>query len=203
MGKSNENYTKAAEAYEKAYNQYAGDAGIQKSVKFAEDEANKQSAMAGAKAGAQAQQQARTAGMSKAAAADMAASNAAAATRDSYTGLYGGSRDASLANNQAAIGSRQQNINTAQSQDQAEYDRTWGTIGGIGSMVGGILSDENAKINVTKLNYAKNVADSVAKGAQIATKQPVSNETKSTTIDYNSLLKKYQGKKEEETDGQQ
>lgn len=135
MSKSNENYTKAAEAYEAAYAKYAGDEGMQNSVQFAEDEAAKQSAMAGAKAGAQAQQQARTAGMSKAAAADLAAAQSAQATRDSYTGLYGGSRDAKLSNNQNAITSRQGHIGTAQAQDQAEYDRTWGTIAGIGSAV--------------------------------------------------------------------
>lgn len=146
-------YKEASKKFEEAYNKYAGESGLRSANQFAKTEAKEQAQMqsnlAGSRAGAQAQEQARTSGVSKAAAADMAASKAAESTRDTYGNVYnntyGQGLNSALSNNQNAVNARAQAMGVGQQEGQNEYNRGWGTVGGIGSMVTGLLSDERLK----------------------------------------------------------
>ena len=61
--------------------------------------------------------------------------------------------------NQNALQSRQNNMTTAQQEGQNEYNRQWGNIGAVGSMVTGLVtSDERLKrfrMISSKLNNGK------------------------------------------------
>lgn len=160
-----ENQTnEALKDYQKEYNKYAGEEGLKSATKYAEDQASQQSMRAGGNAGASANKAARSAGLSKAQAALMSEQAASDTTGNTYQGVYDSSRNAALNNNQATLAAKQNEYSTrvgaagtplnargqamtaAQQEDQNAYNRSWGNVGGIGSMVTGLLtSDERLK----------------------------------------------------------
>ena len=154
----------ALKDYQKEYNKYAGEEGLKSATKYAEDQASQQSMRAGNQAGANANRAARTSGLSKAQAAMMSQQSASDTTGNMYQGVYDSSRNAALNNNQATVAAKQneystrvnaagtplnargQQMTAAQQEDQNAYNRSWGNVGGIGSMVTGLLtSDERLK----------------------------------------------------------
>jgi hypothetical protein len=150
--------------YKKAYNKYAGEAGLKSATDYAEKQANQQSQRAGNQAAANATRGASTSGLNKAQAAMMGRQAASDTTGNMYQGVYDSSRGAALNNNQATLAAKQgeygtrvnaagtplnargQQMTAAQQEDQNAYNRSWGNLGGIGSMFTGLLtSDERLK----------------------------------------------------------
>ena len=150
--------------YQKEFYKYAGEEGLKSATKYAEDQASQQSMRAGGNAGASANKAARSAGLSKAQAALMSEQAASDTTGNTYQGVYDSSRNAALNNNQATVAAKQneystrvnaagtplnargQQMTAAQQEDQNAYNRSWGNLGGIGSMATGLLtSDERLK----------------------------------------------------------
>lgn len=150
--------------YQRIFNEYAGDAGLKKATNYAQDQASQQSLRAGTQAGATANRSARTAGLNKAQAAMLAQQAASDATGNMYQSAYDSSRNAALNNNQSTVAAKQgeystrvgaagipltargQQVSAAQQEGQNAYKRAWGNIGGVGSMVTGLLtSDERLK----------------------------------------------------------
>lgn len=154
----------ATQDYQKEYNKYAGEAGLKSATEYAEKQANQQSQRAGNQAAANATRGASTSGLNKAQAAMMGRQAASDTTGNAYQGIYDSSRGAALNNNQATLAAKQgeystragaaavpvnaqgQKMSAAQQEDQNAYNRAWGNLGGIGSMVTGLLtSDERLK----------------------------------------------------------
>lgn len=154
--------------YNKAVDEYAGDKGLEKATKYGEQQASQQSMRAGSQAGANANKAARSAGLSQAQAAMLAEQASSDTTGNTYQNVYNSSRDAGLQNNQAtvnavgygsnmginssnagaqtALNARGNQLSAAQQEGQNAYNRSWGNLGGIGSMVTGLLtSDERLK----------------------------------------------------------
>ena len=68
------------------------------------------------------------------------------ASADSYGNIYNASQANALNNNQAAINAQGTKLSAAQQEGQNAYNRAWGSTGGVGSMVSGLLtSDERLK----------------------------------------------------------
>lgn len=162
--KYNRDVAVATDDYKKVFNKYAGDTGLKSATDYAQDQASQQSMRAGNQAGANANRSARTAGLNKAQAAMLAQQSASDATGNMYQSAYDSSRNAALNNNQATLSAKQgeystrvsaagtplnargQQLTAAQQEDQNAYNRTWGNVGGFGSMVSGLLtSDERLK----------------------------------------------------------
>ena len=163
-----EKYDKQVDAatkdYQKVFDKYAGDAGLKSATNYAQDQASQQSMRAGNQAGANANRSARTSGLSKAQAAMMSQQAASDTTGNMYQSAYDSSRNAALNNNQSTVAAKQgeystrvnaagtpvnamgQKMSAAQQEDQNAYNRSWGNVGGAGSMVTGLLtSDERLK----------------------------------------------------------
>lgn len=156
--------------YQRIFNEYTGDASLKKATNYAQDQASQQSLRAGTQAGATANRSARTAGLNKAQAAMLAQQAASDTTGNMYQSAYDSSRNAALNNNQSTVAAKQgeystrvsaaatplnargQQLAAAQQEGQNAYNRAWGNVGGVGSMVTGLLtSDERLKeaINVS------------------------------------------------------
>lgn len=146
MASTSAKYEAAEKKFDEAYDKYAGEAGWKLATEQAKQQAEEQSGRAGAKAGAEANIAARTAGLSKGRAAMLGSGAATQATADSYGNIYNASQANALSNNQAAINAQGNRLSTAQQEGQNRYNRAWGNAGGVGSMLGGILtSDERLK----------------------------------------------------------
>ena len=162
--KYNKDIAAATEDYKKVFNKYAGDKGLKSATEYAQDQASQQSMRAGNQAGANANRSARTAGLNKAQAAMLAQQSASDTTGNMYQSAYDSSRNAALNNNQSTLSAKQgeystrvsaastplnargQQLTAAQQEDQNAYNRSWGNVGGVGSMVSGLLtSDERLK----------------------------------------------------------
>lgn len=166
----------AGEAGLKSATEYAkNDQGLNIATQYAENQASQQSQRAGNQAAANATRGASTSGLNKAQAAMMGRQAASDTTGNAYQGVYDSSRNAALNNyqnarnsalnnNQATLAAKQgeystrvgaasvpvnaqgQKMSAAQQEDQNAYNRAWGNLGGIGSMVTGLLtSDERLK----------------------------------------------------------
>ena len=168
--KYNADVETATSDYQKVFNKYAGDAGLESATSYAQDQASQQSLRAGAQAGATANRSARTAGLNKAQAAMLAQQAASDTTGNMYQSAYDSSRNAVLNNNQTTLSAKQgeystrvnaaatplnargQQLTAAQQEGQNAYNRAWGNVGGAGSMFTGLLtSDERLKeaVNVS------------------------------------------------------
>ena len=162
--KYNKDIAAATDDYKKVFNKYAGDTGLKSATEYAQDQASQQSMRAGNQAGANANRSARTAGLNKAQAAMLAQQSASDTTGNMYQSAYDSSRNAALNNNQSTLSAKQgeystrvsaagtplnargQQLTAAQQEDQNAYNRSWGNVGGVGSMVSGLLtSDERLK----------------------------------------------------------
>ena len=170
VNKYNADVETATSDYQKVFNKYAGDAGLESATSYAQNQASQQSLRAGTQAGATANRSARTAGLNKAQAAMLAQQAASDTTGNTYQSAYDSSRNAALNNNQATLSAKQgeystrvsaaatplnargQQLTAAQQEGQNAYNRAWGNVGGAGSMVTGLLtSDERLKeaVNVS------------------------------------------------------
>ena len=146
MASTSAKYEAAEKKFNEAYDKYAGEAGWKLATEQAKQQAEEQSGRAGAKAGTEANIAARTAGLSKGRAAMLGSGAAGQATADSYGNIYSSSQANALSNNQAAVNAQGNYLATAQQEGQNRYNRAWGNLGGVGSMLGGALtSDERLK----------------------------------------------------------
>ena len=120
--------------------------------------AEKQSLRAGNMAASNALKAGRTAGMSKAQAGLKAGEAAADTTANSYKNVYNdvynstyqntynGLRGDKLNQNANAVNAQAGFLSSNQQEDQNEYNRSWGNLGGWGSFASGLLtSDERLK----------------------------------------------------------
>lgn len=178
VNKYNADVETATSDYQKVFNKYAGDAGLESATNYAntqaQNQASQQSMRAGNQAGANANRSARTAGLNKAQAALMSEQAASDTTGNTYSDVYNQTRNSSLngalQNNQSTLSAKQgeystrvsaaatplnargQQLTAAQQEGQNAYNRAWGNVGGAGSMVTGLLtSDERLKeaVNVS------------------------------------------------------
>lgn len=154
MSSTNRRYEAANKKFDEAYNKYAGEASLNSATNYAntqaQEQANAQSLRAGTQAGAAANKSARTSGLSKAQAALMSEQAASDTTGNTYSDVYNQTRNSSLngalQNNQAATNARGTQLQSSQQEGQNAYNRAWGNVGGVGSMVTGFLtSDERLK----------------------------------------------------------
>lgn len=178
VNKYNADVETATSDYQKVFNKYAGDAGLESATNYAntqaQNQASQQSMRAGNQAGANANRSARTAGLNKAQAALMSEQAASDTTGNTYSDVYNQTRNSSLngalQNNQSTLSAKQgeystrvsaaatplnargQQLSAAQQEGQNAYNRAWGNVGGAGSMITGFLtSDERLKeaVNVS------------------------------------------------------
>lgn len=178
INKYNADVETATSDYQKVFNKYAGDAGLESATNYAQNQASQQSLRAGTQAGATANRSARTAGLNKAQAAMLAQQAASDTTGNTYQSTYDSSRNAALNNNQTALSAKQgeystrvnaaatplnargQQLTAAQQEGQNAYNRAWGNVGGAGSMVTGLLtSDERLKEAVNVSSADANTED--------------------------------------------
>ena len=178
VNKYNADVETATSDYQKVFNKYAGDAGLESATNYAQNQASQQSLRAGTQAGATANRSARTAGLNKAQAAMLAQQAASDTTGNTYQSAYDSSRNAVLNNNQATLSAKQgeystrvsaaatplnargQQLTAAQQEGQNAYNRAWGNVGGAGSMVTGLLtSDERLKEAVNVSSADANTGD--------------------------------------------
>ena len=178
VNKYNADVETATSDYQKVFNKYAGDAGLESATGYAQNQASQQSLRAGTQAGATANRSARTAGLNKAQAAMLAQQAASDTTGNTYQSAYDSSRNAALNNNQATLSAKQgeystrvsaaatplnargQQLTAAQQEGQNAYNRAWGNVGGAGSMVTGLLtSDERLKEAVNVSSADSNTED--------------------------------------------
>lgn len=146
MSSTGERYESASAKFDEAYNKYSGEQGLKSATEYGEEQAKRQSMMAGNQASANANRSARTAGLSKAQSALMAEQSASDTTANTYQNAYDSSRGTALNNNQATINARGSQVSSAQQEDQNAFNRAWGNVGGAGSMISGLLtSDERLK----------------------------------------------------------
>lgn len=150
MSSTGQRYEKASDKFEDAYNKYAGEKGMKLATQTArteaQDVANQEASRAGSIAGANAQRQARNAGLSKAKSALVGAQASGDASVNSYGNLYnstyGTTQSNAVASNNGAITARGNALSAAQQEDQNAYNRAWGNVGGVGSMVSGLLTSD-------------------------------------------------------------
>lgn len=178
INKYNADVETATSDYQKVFNKYAGDAGLESATNYAQNQASQQSLRAGTQAGATANRSARTAGLNKAQAAMLAQQAASDTTGNTYQSAYDSSRNAALNNNQTTLSAKQgeystrvnaaatplnargQQLTAAQQEGQNAYNRAWGNVGGAGSMVTGLLtSDERLKEAVNVSSADANTED--------------------------------------------
>ena len=178
VNKYNADVETATSDYQKVFNKYAGDAGLESATSYAQNQASQQSLRAGTQAGATANRSARTAGLNKAQAAMLAQQAASDTTGNTYQSAYDSSRNAALNNNQSTLSAKQgeystrvgaaatplnargQQLAAAQQEGQNAYNRAWGNVGGAGSMVTGLLtSDERLKEAVNVSSADSNTED--------------------------------------------
>lgn len=160
MSSTNERYEAAAKKFNEAYDKYAGTSGLTTATNYAnkqaEEQAQQQSKRAGETAAATANKSARTAGLSKAQSALLGEKAAADTTNETYNNVYNNTRNSSLSsalsNNQATMNSAATNMSAAQTEGQNAYNRSWGNLGGVGSMVTGLLTSD------ARLKDAKDVS---------------------------------------------
>ena len=88
MSASSERYTTASKQFEDAYNQYAGQAGLDAATAYGQQQADQQAGRAGSMAASNAVGAARSAGLSKAQAALMGEQAASQTTADAYQNIY-------------------------------------------------------------------------------------------------------------------
>ena len=176
--------------YQKVFNKYAGDVGLKSATEYAQDQASQQSMRAGNQAGANANRSARTAGLNKAQAALLAQQAASDTTGNMYQSAYDSSRNAALNNNQSTVAAKQgeystrvgaastplnargQQLTVAQQEDQNAYNKAWGNIGGVGSMVTGLLTSDE------RLKHFKEVS------SKIGSKEPAKDDYKLLMVNY-------------------
>ena len=188
--KYNKDVAAATDDYKKVFNKYAGDTGLKSATEYAQDEASQQSMRAGNQAGANANRSARTAGLNKAQAAMLAQQSASDATGNMYQSAYDSSRNAALNNNQATLSAKQgeystrvsaagtplnakgQQLTAAQQEDQNAYNRSWGNVGGVGSMVSGLLTSDE------RLKHFREVS------SKIGNKEPAKDDYKLLMVNY-------------------
>lgn len=189
INKYNKDVGAATLDYQRVFDKYAGDAGLKSATEYAQDQASQQSMRAGNQAGANANRSARTAGLNKAQAALLAQQAASDTTGNMYQSAYDSSRNAALNNNQSTVAAKQgeystrvsaaatplnargQQLTAAQQEDQNAYNKAWGNVGGIGSMMTGLLSDE-------RLKHFKEVS------SKIGSKEPVKDDYKLLMVNY-------------------
>lgn len=173
MKAEGDKYAAAAQKFNDAYNKYYNNNAFTQADEYARQKATedsernaeklqgiaeKQSLRAGNMASANALKAGRTAGMSKAQAGLKAGEAGADTTANSYKNVYNdvynntyqntynGLRSDKLNQNTNAVNAQAGVLSAAQQEDQNEYNRAWGTLGGAGSMVSGLLtSDERLK----------------------------------------------------------
>lgn len=146
MSSTGERYESASKKFDEAYDKYAGEQGLKSATDYGEAQASRQSLMAGNQASANANRGARSAGLSKAQSALMAEQAASDTTGNTYQNVYDSSRSTAFNNNQASVNARGSQLSSSQQEDQNAYNRAWGNVGGVGSMVSGVLtSDERLK----------------------------------------------------------
>lgn len=188
--KYNKDVEAATSDYQKVFNKYSGDAGLKSATNYAQDQASQQSMRAGNQAGANANRSARTAGLNKAQAAMLAQQSASDTTGNMYQSAYDSSRNAALNNNQSTVAAKQgeystrvgaaatplnargQQLTAAQQEDQNAYNRAWGNVGGIGSMVTGLLTSDE------RLKHFKEVS------SKIGSKEPAKDDYKLLMVNY-------------------
>lgn len=188
--KYNRDIEAATSDYQKVFNKYTGDTGLKSATEYAQDQASQQSMRAGNQAGANANRSARTAGLNKAQAALLAQQAASDTTGNVYQSAYDSSRNAALNNNQSTLSAKQgeystrvsaagtplnargQQLTAAQQEDQNAYNRAWGNVGGVGSMVTGLLSSDE------RLKHFKDVS------SKIGNKEPVKDDYKLLMVNY-------------------
>ena len=188
--KYNRDIEAATTDYKKVFNKYAGDAGLKSATEYAQDQASQQSMRAGNQAGANANRSARTAGLNKAQAALLAQQAASDTTGNMYQSAYDSSRNAALNNNQSTLSAKQgeystrvsaastplnargQQLTAAQQEDQNAYNRAWGNVGGVGSMVTGLLSSDE------RLKHFRDVS------SKIGVKEPAKDDYKLLMVNY-------------------
>ena len=173
MNDEGDKYKAASEKFQQVYDKYYTDEAFKQADDYARQMATqdaernaekmqgiaeKQSLRAGNMAGANALKAARTAGMSKAQAGLKAGEAAADTTANSYKNVYNdvynstyqntynGLRSDKLNQNANAVNAQAGQVSTSQQEDQNEYNRAWGNLGGWGSFASGLLtSDERLK----------------------------------------------------------
>lgn len=170
MSADNERYTKAAEKFDEAYNQYAGEKGLNWATQYGQQQAEQQSARAGNQAAAAATKAARNAGLTQAQSAAMGAQGASDTAGNAYQNIYDNSRNAALGSALGAINARGQAMSAAQQQEQNIWNR-WGT--GIGALaqLGGaaiLASDENLKTAENVSSDKKKLSPQQALGMGLA-----------------------------------
>ena len=188
--KYNKDIEAATTDYKKVFNKYAGDAGLKSATEYAQNQASQQSMRAGNQAGANANRSARTAGLNKAQAALLAQQAASDTTGNMYQSAYDSSRNAALNNNQSTLSAKQgeystrvsaastplnargQQLTAAQQEDQNAYNRAWGNVGGVGSMVTGLLSSDE------RLKHFRDVS------SKIGVKEPAKDDYKLLMVNY-------------------
>lgn len=188
--KYNKDIKAAISDYQKVFNKYAGDTGLKSATDYAQNQASQQSMRAGNQAGANANRSARTAGLNKAQAALLAGQAASDTTGNMYQSAYDSSRDAALNNNQSTLSAKQgdystrvsaasaplnargQQLTAAQQEDQNAYNRAWGNVGGVGSMVSGLLTSDE------RLKHFKEVS------SKIGNKEPAKDDYKLLMVNY-------------------
>lgn len=188
--KYNRDIEAATDDYKKVFNKYAGDTGLKSATEYAQDQASQQSMRAGNQAGANANRSARTAGLNKAQAAMLAQQSASDATGNMYQSAYDSSRNAALTNNQSTLSAKQgeystrvsaagtplnargQQLSADQQEDQNAYNRSWGNVGGVGSMVSGLLTSDE------RLKHFREVS------SKIGNKEPAKDDYKLLMVNY-------------------
>lgn len=201
MSSTNRRYEAANKKFDEAYNKYAGEASLNSATNYAntqaQEQANQQSLRAGTQAGAAANKSARTSGLSKAQAALMSEQAASDTTGNTYSDVYNQTRSSSLngalQNNQAAVNARGTQLQSSQQEGQNAYNRAWGNVGGVGSMVTGLLTSDE------RLKEAVNVSTSIASDERLKTFREVSKSlnTNPKTSSYNLLKVTYKHSKGE------
>ena len=190
VNKYNTDVAAATADYQKVFNKYAGEEGLKSATSYAQDQASQQSMRAGNQAGANANRSARTAGLNKAQAAMLAQQSASDTTGNMYQSAYDSSRNAALNNNQATLSAKQgeystrvsaaatplnargQQLTAAQQEDQNAYNRGWGNVGGVGSMVTGFLTSDE------RLKHFRDVS------SKIGSKEPEKDDYKLLMVNY-------------------
>jgi hypothetical protein len=173
MSAEGDKYKAASEKFQQVYDKYYTDEAFKQADDYARQMATqdaernaekmqgiaeKQSLRAGNMAASNALKAGRTAGMSKAQAGLKAGEAAADTTANSYKNVYNdvynstyqntynGLRGDKLSQNANAVNAQAGQVSTNQQEDQNEYNRSWGNLGGWGSFVSGLLtSDERLK----------------------------------------------------------
>lgn len=173
MNDEGDKYKAAAEKFQQVYDKYYSDTAFRQADDYARRKAledaernaekmqgvaEKQSLRAGNMASANALKAGRTAGMSKAQAGLKAGEAAADTTANSYKNVYNdvynntyqntysGLRGDKLSQNANAVNAQAGLLSSSQQEDQNEYNRAWGNLGGWGSFASGLLtSDERLK----------------------------------------------------------